>query len=377
MKKLIFLLFTIMTLCAQAQFSVGTEILTLYDESRNRNIPIQIHFPVTAGTTVPADGNFPVVTIGHGFLMGINAYENFWMTLVPLGYIVILPDTETGFAPSHETFGLDLAFSNQEILNMKNTPGSLLENSVGLSSCVMGHSMGGGAGVLAAANSGITTYVGFAPAETNPSAIAAAANVDKPTLIFSGSGDAVTPPIDHHLPIYNAINSGCKYLISIHGGAHCYFAGENLACDFGESTSGGVITISREEQQEIVADYLIPWLNYFLKDEDNAWDTYTSLLYDDPRVAYNESCDQLTNNSVVPVKEITLFPNPVSDKIFLDNLENDFNQYEVIDFNGKTVQNGILNKDQNEINISLENGIYYIRFFSKNKIYHTKFIVLK
>ena len=86
--------------------------ITFQDPARsNRNIETEIYYPATTpGNNVSvASGQFPIIVYGHGFVMGVSAYENIWLALVPLGYIVALPTTESG-APSHSDFGSDLAF---------------------------------------------------------------------------------------------------------------------------------------------------------------------------------------------------------------------------------------------------------------------------
>jgi hypothetical protein len=148
---------------------------------------------------------------------------------------------------------------------------------------IMGHSMGGGATILAAANnSNIKAIIGLAPAETNPSAIAAAPNVSVPALVFSGSSDGVTPPADHHIPIYNGLVSACKTFVSIVGGAHCYYANTNFNCDFGEATTSTGISITRTQQQARTFSLLDPWLEYMLKDSCNAYTQFSDLQDDSP-----------------------------------------------------------------------------------------------
>ncbi|NDC29182.1 MAG: hypothetical protein EBZ94_07600, partial [Crocinitomicaceae bacterium] len=119
--------------------------------------------------------------------------------------------------------------------------------------------------LAAANNSNIETVIGLAPAETNPSAIAAAPNVSVPALIFSGSADGVTPPAEHHIPIYNGLTSSCKSFVSISGGAHCYYANTDFNCDFGESVSSPSISITRAAQQTAMFGLLDPWLDFKLK----------------------------------------------------------------------------------------------------------------
>ena len=90
----------------------------------------------------------------------------------------------------------------------------MFENKINGNAAIMGHSMGGGATFLGAENNtNITTVIGLAPAETTPSAIAAAANVAVPALVFTADEDMVTPAVDHQIPIYNGLGNSCKYLI--------------------------------------------------------------------------------------------------------------------------------------------------------------------
>jgi hypothetical protein len=169
----------------------------------------------------------------------------------------------------------------------------------------MGHSMGGGATMLAAANNAnIAGIVGLAPAETNPSAIGVCTNISVPALIFSGSSDGVTPPAEHHLPIYQGIASTCKSFVSITGGAHCYFANSNFNCDFGESTSSQGISISRAEQQEKTFWFLDTWLQYILGNDCFALNDFQGKL----------------NNTLGTVNQGTCTPANTTATIFYDNM---------------------------------------------------------
>ena len=44
-------------------------------------------------------GQFPVLVLAHGFLMGWDSYQVYWEELVPEGHIVCLPTTESGPLP--------------------------------------------------------------------------------------------------------------------------------------------------------------------------------------------------------------------------------------------------------------------------------------
>ena len=152
----------------------------------------------------------------------------------------------------------------------------------------------------------VKTIVGFAPAETVPSAIDSAVNVLVPALIFSGSQDGVTPPVNHHLPIYNALGSDCKTFVSIIGGAHCYFANTNFNCDFGEASSSTGIAITREEQQEITYKLLTPWLDFYLNENCDAFLTFEDSLDNVSGITYQRTCNYTPLNVVANLTHINL-----------------------------------------------------------------------
>lgn len=154
--------------------------------------------------------------------------------------------------------------------------------------------------LAAANNTGIKTVVGLAPAETNPSAIAASQNVTVPALIFSGSSDGVTPPNDHHQPIYNGLSSGCKTFVSLVGGAHCYFANTNFSCDFGEATTSTGISITRSQQQAFTFDRLDPWFDFHLKMNCSSYADFHTALESSPAQAIG-----YTTCTVNPVPSIS------------------------------------------------------------------------
>lgn len=292
MKHLFFLLVFSLTFQASSQFQIGHTTITFNDPSRTggfgsgggagRQIQTEIYYPATAaGNNTPvASGPFQVIVFGHGFAMSWDAYQNIWEHYAPLGYILAFPRTEGSLipAPNHGEFALDLRIVEQRMQSENNMTSSLLFQKIHPNSAIIGHSMGGGATILAGENNtSIKTIVGLAPAETTPSAISAALNVTVPALIFSGGQDGVTPAIDHHIPIYTNLASDCKSFVNVVGGAHCYFANSNFNCDFGESTSSSGISITRAEQQTRTFSLLDPWLAYTLKEDCAAYTTFLNL----------------------------------------------------------------------------------------------------
>lgn len=281
---------------------------TFTDPTRNnREIPVDFRYP--ENLTEPA----PLIAFGHGFAMSAGDYDDLAAGLVSAGYIVGLVDTESGLTPSHEDFGLDLAF----VLEASDTdiaegPLAGLILPVG---AVAGHSMGGGAAWLAAATGGpaVGAVVGLAPAETNPSAISAAALISVPALVISGSADAVTPPAEHHLPIHDASTaSPCLSFVNLMDGGHCGFADALTVCDIGELFFNGM---SRAEQQTRTLDVLIPWLNSQLLGDPAAWSEFAG--YSAADVEITTTCSGAS--AVADITEVAFlpFPNPATNALHI------------------------------------------------------------
>lgn len=349
-------------------FAVGHTTVTFIDGSRNnRQIPTEIYYPaLTAGEQVPvAPGQFPVLSYGHGFVMTVDAYTNFSDVLAPQGYILTLPNTETGFSPSHNDLALDLAFIIQSMALENNDPGSLFFGAVAGTSAVMGHSMGGGASMLAAASDpSITAVVNFAAANTSPSAIQAATDITVPALLFAGSEDCVTPPSQHQAPMFDSLASSCKTLISITGGGHCYFANYNFLCTFGENSCAPNLIVTREEQHDITFSFMVPWLDFVLKGNQASWQIFLDSLETSQRIFYQHECQQTAIPGVeTGLNDLRVFPVPFNDFINIETTGG-FHSLKVIDLTGRQVFTEYLG-DQQRIRVSLGDlspGIYQLVF---------------
>ncbi len=314
MKIVFSLLVFILVLNVGAQYQVGHTTITFNDPARTggygsgggsgRQIQTEIYYPAnTSGDNVAvASGQFPVITFGHGFAMSWDAYTNIWQHYVARGFIMAFPRTEGGLipGPSHGDFGSDLKQVSDKMLGLNTNASSIFNGKIIQKAAIMGHSMGGGASFLAAANNtNIATVIGLAPAETTPSAIAAAPNVSVPALVFSGTADGVTPPADHHIPIYQGLTSTCKSFVAITGGAHCYYANSNFNCDFGESTSSPNISITRAEQQTAVYSVLDPWLDFKLKDICQSYGAFLLAIQSTPGTVNETICPALPTVTIV------------------------------------------------------------------------------
>lgn len=320
------MLFLVVSFSSFAQFSVGHTTITFNDPSRTggfgsgggtgRQIQTEIYYPATStGTSTPvASGEFPVIVFGHGFAMNWDAYSNIWEHYVPRGYIMAFVRTESSLFPSpnHADFGLDIKLVAQKMLELPSN-NVLFMNHVYPKVGLMGHSMGGGASFLAAgSNTNIDALIGLAPAETNPSSIAVALNVEVPSIVFSGSADGVTPPSQHHIPMFNGVTAACKSFVSITGGAHCYFANANFNCDFGENTSSTGISITRSQQQMTTFEVLDPWLDYVLKDICVSYEAFELSITDTPGISAQTTCPNIPvvdisqNGSILSTSSIGL-----------------------------------------------------------------------
>lgn len=306
-------------------YQIGHTTITLTDSSRsNRSIPTEIYYPADAAgnnvpvTTITTD-KFPLLSFGHGFVMAWDAYQNIWEAVVPEGFIIAFPKTETGLSPSHAEFGKDLAFVITQLNKLSLSSSSLFYNRIDSMNCVMGHSMGGGSAFLAAQfDSTIKSLATLAPAETNPSAIQAATASSFPSLVMAGGNDCVTPPPSNQIPMYDSLQSSCKTFISINGGSHCQMAESNFFCNFGESTCSPQPTISRADQHLVINRYLIPWLKFQLKGDCFAGAQFDSLIVVDASISYQSTCQlcpATTSINEENLMALEVFPIPFNDRI--------------------------------------------------------------
>lgn len=365
---------------------IGHTTLTFIDSLRNnRQIATEIYYPATsAGNNTPiAAGVFPLITFGHGFVMVWSAYQNFWDFLVPEGYILAFPTTEGSFSPSHAEFGKDLKFLIAKI--QSSGVGAVIPSaSVGTTSAIMGHSMGGGCSFLAAENNlMITTQVSFASANTNPSSITASQQVSVPTLLFSGTNDCVTPPSQHQNIMYDSTAAAFKTQVNITGGGHCFFANSNFNCSFGENTCSPSPTITRAEQQSVTNNFLQLWLAYFLKNDCQKAQDFQDSLSMSSKISYRQSqaigCfTGITNSNFYP-NSFKVFPNPFSTQTTLQTdilLHNA--TFTVYNCFGQTVRE-ITNISGNTATFyrdNLPSGLYFIRLAQDNKQIETKKLII-
>lgn len=380
MKNLSFLILLIgCTSIVQAQYSsIGHRSESFFDSTRIRTITCDIYYPADiSGNNVAVVSDtfhFPVLVFGHGFVMSTSSYATLRDSLVLRGYVMALPTTESGFSPSHLDFGKDLAFVAEQIQNSNSNSADLFYDRIANTSCVMGHSMGGGASFLSVPYySGITAIANLSAAETNPSAISAASGINIPALLIAGENDCITPPASNQELMYNALPTTCKNLITINGASHCQMGDANFNCSIGEATCSPAPTISREFQQEKVLGYLSLWLDAVLKQNCQSGIAFETLRNSDTTITYTQYCNLCSSTSVTSsIKdEFDVYPNPFTGNIMISfRLRTASSQINVFDVYGRLVLTEFIGEQQNvELNLSeLDEGIHILRLQNEKKV---------
>ncbi|MGI5498905.1 alpha/beta hydrolase family protein [Lentzea sp. CA-135723] len=233
-----------------------------------RSVAARVHYPATtAGTNQPvAAGRFPAIAFGHGFFQATSKYTSTSNHLASWGFVVVVPTTQGGLSPDHGTFADDLNTGLTWLVAQDTTTGSRFHDHITTTALgVAGHSMGGGAAVLAAArNPRITAVSTYAAAETTPSAKAAAATLAAPAQFLAGSQDTITPVADHQRPMF-AAKPPSRQLRTITGGFHCGFMDSSgLFCDNG--------SVTRAAQLVAAKRVMTSWFRHYLSGDAAARD---------------------------------------------------------------------------------------------------------
>ena len=368
---------------SNASAQVGHTTITFNDPTRTggfgsgggtgRQIQTEIYYPAAStADNVPVVGtNLPIIVFGHGFSMGWDAYANVWESLTADGYVIAFPRTEGSLSPSHGEFGKDLALLVSKMQNLNTTSSSLFFGKLASTSAIMGHSMGGGSSFLAGANNtGITTMVTYAAANTNPSSITAASTVSVPNLVITGQNDCVAPPSSHQNIMYDSLISNLKTEVTIKGGGHCYFANNNFNCSFGEGTCSPNPTITRAEQQDATLDYTKLWLKRFLKNDCNAGTSFQDSLLASNRILYRQNnpinCSSVGIKVSEKLTDLKVYPNPANQFLTVES-NNEINFLVITDVVGRVIFSSTLKNNKQIIDIkNFNNGIYYLKVTDKS-----------
>jgi predicted dienelactone hydrolase len=217
------------------------------------------------GTALDPSGRpYPAVTFGHGFFQAVTSYDSTLSHLATHGFFVIATNSESGISPNHQNFANDMRYSLTYLEQENANATSSLFNAVAVNSFgASGHSMGGGASILATSqDSRIRALANLAAAETNPSAKAAMPLITVPFSLLSGSADTIVPVATNGQEMYT-LGKPPKILPIIQGGWHCGFEDSNgFGCDTG--------TITRDQQLTETRRLLTSFFDLYLKHNDNA-----------------------------------------------------------------------------------------------------------
>jgi dienelactone hydrolase len=138
----------------------------------------------------------PAVAFGHGWLQPTARYEELLRHLATWGVVAAAPDTQRTPLASHRQFATDLRTVLDVCVGVQLGAGDISVDPGKLG--LLGHGMGGGCAVLAAAADGRCQAVAtLAVAETLPSAVAAARDCAMPGLHLAGGKDLSAPVVGH------------------------------------------------------------------------------------------------------------------------------------------------------------------------------------
>lgn len=230
----------------------------------------RLYYPATGtgGANASLDlsaAPYAAVSFGHGFLQPVDRYHSTLAHLATWGFLVIASESESGLFPSHSNFAADLSHCLTWLEQQHGQPGSFLAGALYVGAYgLSGHSMGGGASILAAAaDPRIRAVSNLAAANTNPSAIAQMPNITVPISLIAGTSDSITPVQNHGQLMYNAGNSP-RQLPLIQGGSHCGFQDvSSFGCDSGP--------LPRAQQLAITRRLMTSFFLLHLKQNESVW----------------------------------------------------------------------------------------------------------
>lgn len=257
---------------APGPYSVGTRTVTV-TRTAGATFTARLSYPAASeGANTPfavGAAPAPAISFGHGFLQPVSRYATTLDHLASWGFVVIASNSGGELFPDHAAFAADLSRCLTWLTEQNASSGAFLEGKIDTASYgLSGHSMGGGASILAAAgaaSSVATCVANLAAANTTPSSITAMANVRIPISLICGDADTVVPVSANGQAMYNA-GAAPRLLPVIRGGFHCGF--EDVT-SFGCDTGNGATT--RTEQLAITRRLLTQFFLLYLRHDQSHW----------------------------------------------------------------------------------------------------------
>ncbi|MGW6449702.1 dienelactone hydrolase family protein [Lentzea sp. NPDC055074] len=138
----------------------------------------------------------PAVAFGHGWMQPVRRYHGLLRHLASWGVVAAAPAVERGPLLSARVLAANLQTTLDISTGVRLGTGEISVDPSRLA--LAGHSMGGGAAVLAVAGSDrVRAVVTLAATETRPSALDAAREVRAPGLHLAAGEDRIAPPVGH------------------------------------------------------------------------------------------------------------------------------------------------------------------------------------
>ncbi|MFF3501763.1 alpha/beta hydrolase family protein [Streptomyces sp. NPDC003247] len=233
-----------------------------------RSFSARVWYPgTTSGADAPvAAGAHPGLAFGHGFLQDVSQYASLLGHYASWGFVTVAPKSQGGLLPSHSSFADDLNAALTWLTVQNGTSGSRFAGAVDTARLgVAGHSMGGGAALLAASrNTAVRSVSTTAAAETSPSAVTASAALAVPAQYVGGSSDSIAPVAANQQKMYDAKPAPAQLRV-ITGGFHCGFVDAwALGCDSG--------SLTRAAQQQLTKGVTAAYLLYTLGGDTSLYD---------------------------------------------------------------------------------------------------------
>lgn len=170
--------------------------------------------------------NLPAIAFGHGWLQAPARYRGLLRHLASWGIVAAAPATQQGPFPSHRLFAADLRTALDIATGVRLGPEGISVDPKKLG--VAGHSIGGGAAVLAAAENAsaradgakIRAVATIAAAQTMPPATDAAREVRVPGMHLAAEDDLVAPALGNSEAIARAWGGDDVQLRTIDKSSH-------------------------------------------------------------------------------------------------------------------------------------------------------------
>jgi dienelactone hydrolase len=211
----------------------------------------------------PVEGlGLPAVAFGHDWLQPVARYAALLRHLASWGFVVAAPDSQRGALPSLARFAADLRTALDVCVGVRLGDGRISVD--GRRTALAGHGIGGGAALLAGAETArLAAVVTLAAAQTRPSALDAARRVTAPTLHIAAGRDTVVPPAGHAEPLAAAAG-GPVWLRTLRKAQHSGFLDGRHWSDL--LLTGGPSARTRQLTRALVTAFLLRYLT----DEDRA-----------------------------------------------------------------------------------------------------------